>query len=114
MTKPIKYALIAIVMLVGVIAFIFLRRLFFTFNSDKVKAYMTMFANNTADPNRAYELLNETVQSIKKSQDMTRCVLINAEIDQIEPELSLVNTALNQCYANGFIEMPEEGDETIE
>jgi hypothetical protein len=80
--------------------------MFFMFNRKKVTAYMEAVANTTADPNTAYKILNEMVQSVLKSQDMVAAVRALAAAEKIEKEQVLVETALYKCYSLGFLENP--------
>ncbi len=82
-------------------------RLFFMFDRKKVKEYSEQFANATGDPNTSYRLITESVESILKSQDLTKSVMVMAQITDTEKEKALVITALNQCYSNGFIARPK-------
>lgn len=112
MAKFPKYvigALIAVILvLVGAIVY----RMYFMFNRAKVEAWATAYANQTASPNIAYRLIIEGCENILKSQDLTAQVKLLAEADGIDKEKALVLTALNNCYASGFIAPPVATEQT--
>ncbi len=112
-----KIAILAILALILAITAMFIYRMFFTFDNKKVKAMAEAEANNTGNPKGAFALLNESIQMILKSQDLTHSVKVLAEVSGISKEKALVLTALNNCYSLGFIAPPqtitEEDDQAI-
>lgn len=111
MNKKLKIAIIAVIAIVAVLVIITVYRMFFQFKRSKVKDYAAMAANTTGAPNEAYRLIIECAENILKSSDLSKAVLISAKIDNVDPELALVQAALAQCYSLGFIEVPQPAAE---
>lgn len=103
-----KYITIGVIALVALVVLMVVYRMYFKFNRKKIAAYAEAIAAATASPNLAYQLLIEGCEFILKSQDMTKQVEILSEVEGIDKERALVLTALNNCYASGFIEKPTE------
>lgn len=103
-----KYITIGVIALVALLVFMVVYRMYLKFSRKKISAYAEAIAATTAAPNLAYQLLIEECEYILKSQDKTKQVEILAQIDGIDKERALVLTALNNCYASGFIDKPTE------
>ena len=106
MKQKTKYLVFALIAIVFIILMFVMYRIYFMFNRAKIEAYATEQANLTASPNIAFQLIKEGCEHILKSQDLTKQVKLLAQIDGIELEEALVLTALNNCYASGFIASP--------
>lgn len=106
LTGKLKYVIYGLIALVFIMVLFVAYRMFFMFNRKKVEAYMETAANTTADPNTAYKVICEMVQSILKSQDECAAVKAMAMAEKVEPEQKLVETAVYKCYALGFLENP--------
>lgn len=107
-----KYVVGAIMAVILLLLVAVVYRMYFMFNRAKVEAWATAVANQTASPNIAYRIIIEGCENILKSQDLTAQVKLLAEADGIEKEQALVLTALNNCYASGFIATPASTEPT--
>lgn len=107
MTKPIKIIIAGIFgLLITVLIVVYVYRYYFKFNNKLVNQMAQAAANDTGNPDRAYQLITEGVSFIKNSRSLTKQVEISAQVDNIDPEQELVNTALKNCYASGHLEAP--------
>ncbi len=105
MTKS-KYLIIGLIFIVFVLVSIVVYRIFFMFSKAKIEAYALAQAAATGHPDIAYQLIIEGAEYILKSADLTKQVKLLALFDNIENEKALVLTALQNCYASGFIAKP--------
>lgn len=106
LTGKLKYVIYGVLSLVFILVCFVAYRMFFMFDKKKVAGYVEQAANTTTDPNTAYKIINEMVQSLKKSQDATAAIRAMAIAEKVDKELKLVETALFKCYSLGFLEAP--------
>lgn len=102
-----KYVIYAVIAVVFIVVVFTAYRMFFMFNKKKIKEYIEAGANTSADPNTAYKVITEMVQSILKSQDETAAVKAMATAEKVDKEQKLVETAMFKCFALGFLENPQ-------
>lgn len=102
--KSLKYMLIVLgVLIISVTAFI-VYRMFFQFNSKDIKEYIKDEAiKYKGSEKEAYEIINDGVEYILSSHNLTQQVLKSAKISKIDKEQELVHAAVMQCVAFNYL-----------
>lgn len=103
MSKQLKYILIALVVLViGVIAAI-MYRMFWQFDQKDIHIYATEEAAKYKDSKGVYSIILEGVQHVLNSHTLSRQVLTTAKNTGTDKEQLLVQAAIKQCIAFGYL-----------
>lgn len=79
-------------------------RMFFQFNSKDVSIYIDEEASKFgANKMAVYKIIQDGVQDILRSHNLTQQVLRTAKAHSTPKEMELVHAAIMQCQAYGFI-----------
>ena len=103
MSKALKFAFIALFLFILIVIICYVYRMFFQFKMATVKSLAMQYANNTANPVDCYKIIINGCQDILFSIDRTEQIKIMAQNDNMSPEQELVNAAINNAIASGFI-----------
>jgi hypothetical protein len=98
-----KNLLIAIVLLIGVAACIIVYRLM-QFKSKDVAVYIDEAASQYPDKEIAFKLIQDGVEHILASHNLSQQVLKSAAASKVPKEQELVHAALMQCKSFGYLE----------
>ncbi len=99
-----KNLLIAVVLVVAVAVTLIIYRMFFQFKSKDISIYIDEEAVKYG-PDRAkvYGIIQDGVEHILASHNLTQQVLKTAAGNNIPKEQVLVHAAIMQCQVNGYI-----------
>lgn len=102
-----KNAVIGIILFVLVIIVIVAYRMFFQFNSKDISTYINEEANKyPANNNDVYKLIQDGVEYILSSHNLTQQVIRSASVSNIPKEMELVHVAVLMAQNNGYLEKP--------
>jgi type IV secretory pathway VirB4 component len=102
-----KNILIAIVLFFTVLICIVIYRMFFQFNSKDISIYIDEEASKYEDKAKVFGVIQDGVEHILSSHNLTQQVLKTAKYNKVAPEQLLVHAAIMQCKTNGFLETDE-------
>ena len=86
-----------------IVVVMYVYRVFFEFNNRKVSEYIKMEADKYPDPATAYKVIHEGVMFVLNSRNLTSQVREIAADAKLSKERILVDSAINQCKALGYI-----------
>lgn len=99
-----KNILIAIVLFFTVLICFVVYRMFFQFNSKDISIYIDEEASKYKDDKaKVYGLIQDGVEHILSSHNLTQQVLKTGKGSNIPIEQVLVHAAIMQCQTNGYI-----------
>lgn len=103
MSANLKYILIALVALVvGTIAVI-MYRMFWQFDQKDIHIYAKEEAAKYKDPSGVYAIILEGVNHVLASHSYSNQILTTAKKTGTDKEQLLVQAAVNQCIAFGYL-----------
>lgn len=103
LSKSLKAILIGLIALV-LIAIVFIAyRMIFQFNNKDVREYIMDEAKKYADPQAAFKVIQDGVEYVLASHNLTQQVLKMAKYNKSTNEQELVNAAINQCKAFKYL-----------
>ena len=103
LSKSQKNIALILLALLLVVVVMFVYRVFFEFNNKKVRSYIQQEANKYPDPVAAYKVINDAVMFVLTDRNLTSQVREIAAEAKMDKERILVDSAINQCKAFGYI-----------
>lgn len=98
-----KNLVIAMVLFFAVLITVIAYRMFFQFNSKDVAIYIDEAASPYEDKEKAFKLIQDGVEHILSSHNLTQQVLTISKANKTPKEQELVHAAVLQCVANGYL-----------
>lgn len=102
-SKGLKITLIAVVIVLVVIASFVAYRLFFEFNKKTIEGYIIAGTADYSDKATASRIMRDGVQHILSSKSLTDQVKEYAKASNIPCEKALVDAAILQAKAYGYL-----------
>lgn len=103
MSKTLKYILIGLIAMILVVIAVIVYRMFFQFSASEIKTYINDEAVKYKDQAAAFEIINDAVEYILGSHNLTQQVLRSARATNTDKEQELVNAAIMQCKLFNYL-----------
>lgn len=103
LSKSLKVILIGLIIIITIAVIFIAYRMILQFNNKDVREYISDEAKKYADPTSAFKLIQEGVDYILSSNNLTQQVLKMAKYNKSTNEQELVNAAINQCKAFKYL-----------